>query len=631
MMDRLSKEPVERRLLPPLAFLAALYHVAANYYGLLQPMWHTAAHLAFMLPLGFLISRDEALPLRRHTIANVAFAVMASGAFVHVIVNYDDILRREVFPTWTDQLACIIAVLAILETTRRFYGIALPLIALVAIGYAFLGNALPARWSHAGWDIEFMTFNLFMQSQGIFGVASKISATLIFTFIMLGAFLARVGTTDRLIDLACAFTRNSYGGPAKVAVFSSALMGSVSGSSIANVVATGRFTIPMMINAGFRRRFAGAVEAVASTGGLIMPPIMGAGAFIMAELLQVSYWSIVVAAIVPAVLYFSVVFWSVHFESHKQDIRGIEEAPPRLETLRRCAPYLLPLIILLGLIAMDIPPMRAALYTIGVTVAGSWLLGARMGPQDIAAALVDGARQATGIACACACAGLIIGAMDGTGLAIKISQILIGLAGDEQFLGLLLAMLVVIVLGMGLPATASYLLGAAVVAPALIKMGFPPIAVHMFIFYYANLAHITPPVDLATYAAAGIAGGDPLGTSVRAVALGSVAFVLPFLFIYNPVLLLQDVETFALIQSVGTALIGTVVLAGGVIGWFRSPLSPVRRMLLVASGFLLVQPVLLISLAGLSIAAAVVISDQVFGKAPLRDGKNTQKSVRKKA
>ena len=610
---------VERWIIPALAFGAAIYHLGANYYGLLQPLWHTAMHLAWMLPLALLITRRDAFPGMRGPVVNLMLAAAVAAAFLYVVIDYDAKLHREVFPNVWDQLGCIVAVVIILETTRRYYGWPLPTIAAIAIAYAFLGDSLPPSWRHAGWDIEFMTFNLFMQSQGIFGVAPKISATLIFTFVMLGAFLGRVGTTDRIIELAKAFTQGSYGGPAKVAVFSSALMGSVSGSSIANVVATGRFTIPMMIKSGFHRRFAAAVEAVSSTGGLLMPPIMGAGAFVMAELLQISYWEVVVAAIIPAVLYFSVVFWSVHFESHKQEIVAPREGTSRWLTFRRCAPYLLPVVILIGLIAFDTTPMRAALYTIAITVAGAWLLGARFGLIDIYETLIEGTRQAVGIACACACAGLIIGAMDGTGLAIKFSQLIIGFAGTFEFFALLLGMVVVVILGMGLPATAAYILGAAVVAPALIQIGFPPIAVHMFVFYYSNLSHITPPVDLATYAAAGIAEANPLDASIRAIMLGAIAFVLPFLFIYNPILLLQDVEALALSKVLVTAVIGTIVLAGGMIGWFRGRLSLLGRILLIAGGFLLVHVDLRFTLAGVAVIGGFFIADRFLKVRILRD------------
>lgn len=436
------------RLTPALALVVAGFHLAANFYGLFQPMWQTAMSLALILPYALLMTSSQGSGLWRSPALNLLLGLLVSAAFLNVVFDYMALQMRQVMPTWLDQAACLVAVAAALETTRRCFGWALPIIALIMIGYAFLGNALPPAWRHAGWDLSFMTFSLYAQSAGLFGVAPNVAVTLIFVFVSLGAFLARMGTMERVLDLSQAFTRGSYGGSAKVAVFSSALMGTISGSSVANVVGTGRFTIPLMKTAGFKPHFAAAVEAVASTGGLLMPPVMGAGAFIMAELLQVPYSRIVLAATVPALLYFGVVFCSVHFESRRLGIVSPVEGESRASALRRCAPYLLPVVVLLALIAADTPPTRAALYTIGFCVALSWAL-TPMRPRDVLGALIDSARQATPIVCACVCAGVIIGAMDGTGLAIKFSQFLIGFAQDSRFLALLLGMLVVIVLGHG--------------------------------------------------------------------------------------------------------------------------------------------------------------------------------------
>lgn len=574
-----------------------LFILWANYYGLFQPMWMTAMCLALVLPYAFLHTSRFDRGVWLHPILNTVFALILFVAFLNVVLNYMAIQMRQVMPTVWDQVACIVAVLGVLELTRRYFGLALPIISLVMIGYAFMGNMLPPAWRHAGWDLPFMTFSLYTQSAGFFGVAPNVGVTLIFVFVVLGSFLARMGTMDRVLDLSQAFTRGSYGGSAKVAVFSSAIMGTISGSSVANVVGTGRFTIPLMKSAGFKPHFAAAVEAVASTGGLLMPPVMGAGAFVMAELLQTPYSHIVAAAVFPAVLYFVVVYMSVHFESRKLGIRSGTEGEARLSALRRCGPYLIPVLMLLTLIAVDIPPVRAALYTIGFCVVLSWVL-APMGPRAIFEALVDGAHQATPIVCACACAGIIIGAMDGTGLAIKFSQFLIQFANDSRFLALILGMLVVIILGMGLPATAAYILAAAVVAPTLIKLGYMPIAVHLFVFYYANLSHITPPVDLATYAASGIAQSNPIQTSMRAISLGAVAFVLPMIFIHDPVLLLQSSDPLRLALSVGTAIAGTAVIAGGLTGWLLVLVTPLGRAVLILSGVLLLLPLWYVSLAG---------------------------------
>ena len=583
-----------------------LFILWANYYGLFQPMWMTAMCLSLVLPYAFLHTSRFDRGVWRHPALNTIFALAIFAAFMNVVVNYMAIQMRQVMPTFWDQLACVVAVLGVLELTRRYFGLALAIISVIMIAYAFMGNYLPPAWRHAGWDMSFMTFSLYTQAAGFFGVAPNVGVTLIFVFVVLGAFLARMGTMDRVLDLSQAFTRGSYGGSAKVAVFSSAIMGTISGSSVANVVGTGRFTIPLMKSAGFKPHFAGAVEAVASTGGLLMPPVMGAGAFVMAELLQMPYRHIVTAAVFPALLYFIVVYMSVHFESRKLGIRSDMDGEARLTALRRCGPYLLPVLILLGLIALDIPPVRAALYAIVFCVVLSWVL-TPMGPRAIFEALDDGAQQAAPIVCACACAGIIIGAMDGTGLAIKFSQFLIQFASESRVLALILGMLVVIILGMGLPATAAYILAAAVVAPTLIKLGYPPIAVHLFVFYYANLSHITPPVDLATYAAAGIAQSNPIQTSVQAITLGAVAFILPMIFIHDPVLLLQSSDPLRLILSVGTAIAGTTVIAGGLTGWLIIRMTLLGRAVLIFSGILLLLPVWYVSLAGVAVFALYLL------------------------
>lgn len=609
-----SNQKVWRYGFAALCLLIGTYHVAANWYGLLQPLVHASLHLGTMMLLAFLITSDKAAGGLRHPVIGGLFALVAALSFFYTSLFHIEIQERGIFPDWADKIFAIVAILGVLEATRRFYGLPLPIIAVIVLIYAFLGDAMPEGWRHSSWDWDFLTYSIYMGSDGVFGVAAKTSAVLIFTFVMLGAFLEKIGATQRIIEIATNLTQPYSGGTAKVAILASGMMGTISGSSVANVTATGRFTIPLMIRNGFRPTFAAGVEAVASTGGLIMPPIMGAGAFIMAEILGESYWDIAIAALVPALLYYLVVFMAVHFEARRIGQTGGPREMPILTALRKGGPFLLPIVFLIVFISFDISPVRAALYTIVVTVALGAVLVRPFSPGLVVDALIHGTKEAVPIATACACAGIIIGALTGTGFVIKFSSTLLDLSGGLVPLALFLSMLVVIFLGMALPATASYLVGSAVVAVPLIKLGFPPLAVHLFIFYFANLAHITPPVDLATYAAAGIAKTNPLVTSFSALKLGLIAFVLPFIFISEPVLLLIDFEVWTFAKALGTALVGAVILGGGLTGWLVITLSRPQQLLLCSAGILLLIPDIRLAFVGGGIAGVFLIYAFVTGR-----------------
>lgn len=585
-----------------LCLAVGIYHMAANWYGLLQPLFHTSMHLSAMILIAFLVSREGKDDLAVFQALNLVLGLIAASAFIYSAIYHIEIQERGLFPNMADKVFALVAIAAVLETTRRYYGLALPIIALVVLTYAFLGGYMPSGWGHSAWDWDFLTYTIFMGSDGIFGVAAKVSATLIFTFVMLGAFLERVGATERIIGFATELTAPFSGGPAKVAILASGLMGTISGSAVANVAATGRFTIPMMISGGFRPKFAAGVEAVASTGGLLMPPIMGAGAFVMAEILGISYWKIAAAAIVPALLFYLVVFLSVHFEARRLGLDGQTREVGVLKSVATAAPFLLPIVVLIGFISMDVSPIRAALYTIVFVVGLAVFIVRPLTPSALIDALVQGTREAVPIACACACAGIIIGVLTGTGFAIKFSSMLVSMSDGIPLLTLFLSMVVVIFLGMALPATASYLVGAAVVAVPLIKLGYPPLAVHLFVFYFANLAHITPPVDLATYAGASIAKANPLEASFSALKIGLIAFLLPYAFISQPVLLLIDFEWLSFVTAFLTAVGGAFILGAGITGWFQWPLPGWARVVTVAGGISLIQPDIRIGLVGLGLS-----------------------------
>jgi TRAP transporter 4TM/12TM fusion protein len=428
--------------------------------------------------------------------------------------------------------------------------------------------------------------------EGILGTPLGVSSTFIFLFILFGAFLEKTGVGAYFNDLALVVAGRRIGGPAKVAVFSSALQGTISGSSVANVVTSGAFTIPLMKRLGYRAEFAGAVEASSSTGGQIMPPIMGAAAFLMAEFIGVPYMEIVKAAVLPAILYFAGIWIITHFEAKRLGLRGLtrEEIPDRKEVLKKSY-LLLPILIIIAALMMNVSAERSAIIGIVSTVlVGAIRKETRMSLSDILEALAAGARTSLGIIAATACAGIIVGTVTLTGVGLKLANGLIDLAGGNLFLTLFFTMIASLILGMGTPTTANYIITSTIAAPSLVQLGVPEIAAHMFTFYFGIVADITPPVALAAFAAAGIAKSSPMRTGVESTRLAVAAFMAPYIFVVSPALLMIGTSFLGAVWAMITAVLGMIGVGAGLIGHWMTKMNPLERLAAIIGGILAVIP-----------------------------------------
>ncbi|AKL94780.1 TRAP transporter, 4TM/12TM fusion protein [Clostridium aceticum] len=585
-----------------IAIFMSIFHLYTAGFGTLLAMKQRTVHLLFVFILGFLL-----YPIRKRSnktkVPFYDWIFTAGGVMVtsYIIFFYEDLVRRGGRLTDLDLFMGILAILLVLEVTRRSIGPELPIIAILAISYAFLGPYLPGALGHRGYNLVRIVNQLYMTTEGIFGTPLGVSATFVFMFILFGAFLEVTGVGQFFIDVAFAMAGHRKGGPAKAAVIASGFMGSISGSSIANTVTTGAFTIPLMKKVGYKPNFAGAVEAAASTGGQILPPVMGAAAFIMSEFTNIPYITIVVSAVIPALLYYLGVIIMVHLQASKQNLQGIpkEELPDFKKTFKMGFHLLLPLVgVVVFLIRYS--PLRAALLSIIVALGVSLIRShTRIKPIDLFIALEDGAKKAVSVAAACACAGIIVGIVTLTGLGLTFANLIISLAGGMLLPTLFLTMVASIILGMGLPTTAKYIVLATMAAPALVELGVPVIAAHLFILYFGVIADVTPPVALAAYAGAGIAGGDSFKTGIHALKLGSAGFIIPYIFAMSPALLLIDVTPVQAVVSTATACLGVVGFASGVQGYFLTFTKFHERAMFLLAALFLIHPNIMIDFIGL--------------------------------
>ncbi len=505
-----------------------------------------------------------------------------------------------------DFYAALVGVILILELTRRVAGLALVIIAGIFIGYAFLGPYLPGFLTHRGYSpVRFFTY--IFTDQGVLGDPIAVSSTYIILFITFAAFLQASRVGDYFVNFAFAAAGRARGGPAKVAVFASGLMGMINGTSAGNVVSTGSLTIPLMKKVGYPARSAGAIEATASSGGQILPPIMGAGAFIMAEVTGIPYTDIVIAAIIPAVLYFASVYFMVDLQATKLGMKGLpKDELPKFKVLARQAYLFLPIIILIYTLFAGYSVIRAGTMAMAAAAVVSWLTPYRMGPRAILRALELAAKMSIQLVAVCAAAGIIVGVIALTGVGARFSSLLLGLAEANQLIALFFAMCISIILGMGMPTTAAYAVAAAVVAPGLIQLGIPVLIAHFFVFYYAVMSAITPPVALAAYAGAGLAGSDPMKTSVEAFKFGLAAFIVPFMFFYSHALLMQG-EWHEIAHVFVTALIGIYLLSSAVQGYFFGNLSNLMRAVLLVAALAMIQGGWISDIIGLGVGLAVFV------------------------
>ncbi|WP_416151309.1 TRAP transporter permease [Salipaludibacillus sp. HK11] len=576
--------------------------------GPLVYLMQGSVHLGTAMGLIFLL-----YPLRRSGIKkigvpwyDVILAFLSMGSAYYILFRYEWLTgaSRILGNSNLDIIVATIGIVLLLEATRRAVGIPIIVIASVAILYGLYGTNIP-YFGHGGFDWPGLARRLFFTSDAIFGTPIQISSTYIYLFLFFGVMLTKTGVGQYFNDLAFGATGQFTGGTAKAAVAASAMQGMVTGSSVANTVASGSFTIPMMKRAKFRPEFAAAAEASASTGGQIMPPIMGAAAFIMAEYVSsVSYSDIIIIGIIPAVLYFTGVFMGTHFEAKRYGITGLPKSElPSMKGLAKRADLLLPLVVIVSMLVNGFTPTYAALTGIGTAFVVSFFRkDTRMTPRSMIDALEQGARVALPVIAACATAGIIVGVVVFTGLGGKIAGGLLDIAGNNLFLLLFFTMIACILLGMGLPTTANYVVTASMAAPALISFGVPDISAHFFVFYFGIVADITPPVCLAAYAGAGIAKANPMKAGVTAFKLAIAGFIIPYVFVYNPALLLQDADVLTVIQLVITALLGMAAVSATMMGYFVYTFKWYERLLLLVSGLMLIYPEnLVIELSGLAL------------------------------
>lgn len=574
----------------------SLFQLYTGIFGVLTAQLQRSIHLGFALSLIFLLfparKKNRGIQTKPAWYDIVlAIAAIVVGAYWPLMI--DDLVSRVGIITQLDFYVGVAAVLLVLEATRRAVGMPITIIAGLFLLYALYGPQMPGFLAHRGLSPERLIQTMFYTTEGILGTPLGVSATFIFLFLLFGAFLVKTGVGQYFNDLAVSIAGKQTGGPAKVAIFSSALQGTISGSSVANVVTSGSFTIPMMKKLGYKKEFAGGVEAAASTGGQLMPPIMGAAAFLMVEFIGgITYWEIAKAAAIPALLYFTGIWIMTHFEAKRIGLRGLkkEEMPNRKEVLKKI--YLLtPILAVIVLLMTGMSVTRAALWSIVITILVSAIRKeTRIGFKDMINALVDGARTALGVAAATAAAGIIVGVVTKTGLGLKLANGLLDLAGGALIPTLMLTMVACIVLGMGSPTTANYVITSTIAAPAIILLGVPDLSAHLFVFYFGIVADITPPVALAAFAAAGVSGGEPIKTGVNSAKLAIAAFIIPYMFVLSPELLMIDTVWYHLIWIVFTAIAGMMAIGSGIIGFWQRKLHWLERILGIVGGLMLIYP-----------------------------------------
>ena len=608
--DVLTAEPavseklvVRRKLTGPLGVVVttiavgmAIFHLYTAGASVFTAMVQRSVHLAFALVLIFLLYPAATSRGRKGIpFVDVVLAGLSVVGCLYITINWDALSEatRIAAPTRLDIALGIMTTLLVLEATRRTTGMALPSVAGAFILYAFAGPYMPGALGHPGIPLDQFIGMNYLFSEGLFGSVTGISATFIVVFIIFGAFLEASGGGKFFIDLASAGFGSVRGGPAKIATVGSGFFGMISGSAVANVVGSGTFTIPLMKRVGYTPSFAAAVEAVASTGGLLMPPVMGAAAFVMAELLSVSYLSVCLAAAVPAALYYLSLFRVIDLEAAKCGLSGMDprDRPRLTDTLIWGGHLIVPPLVLVYLLAIvQWSAMKAGFYAVVATVAVAALRAStRLDARSLLNALSGGAVRALQIAAVCATAGIVVSIVSITGLGLTLSSVLIDLAQGQLWLLLVLTMVTSLILGMGLPATPCYIILAVLAAPAIVQSGVTPIAAHLFVFYFGCLSAVTPPVAVAAYAGAAVAGCNPMAAGLAAARIALVAFIIPYMFVYGPSLLMIGAP-WRIAQAALTSMFGVTLFAAAIQGFALAPLSRLQRGALLVSALLLIKP-----------------------------------------
>jgi len=601
----------------------SVFQVYANTIGIIDAMSLRTWHLFFLMLFTFLLFPTYPSENRKRTLPPVWDIVLLGVlifTFWYLLKNYIVVAKRGGYLINADLWLAGITMVLIFEAGRRACK-NLAVLGLIFLLYNFLGMWIPGELGHVGFSVKRVLNHMIWGSQGIFGVGIGVSATYIFLFVLFGAYLKYSGFSQFINDISLTLVGRTAGGPAKVAVLASALLGMINGSAIANVATTGTITIPMMKKTGYKKEFAAAVEAVASTGGQFAPPIMGAVGFVMAEFMGVSYTKVLLAACIPAFLYYLTLLFAVHFEAKRLGLSGLskENIPNALVVMKKQGHLIIPLVVLIGMLSFGYTPLFAAVVAIFATIGASWLRKeTRMTWAVIVQATVEGARSAVAVGMSCAIIGVIIGTVSLTGLGLSFGYIILKVVGEGQlYLGGLMVMLMSIVLGMGVPGVAAYVIVSTVSVPVLIQTGAIPMAAHMFCLIYACLSNITPPVAMSSYVASGIADSDQTKTSLIAVKLGLTGFILPFFFLDNPILLLGSTEGVPLlitIRALITSSIGVIALSSGLQGYLLGKLNILERLVMVAAGLLFIETGLVTDLAALMLVGVILTFQYVQTK-----------------
>jgi TRAP transporter 4TM/12TM fusion protein len=633
---------VTARVVAGVAISLSLYQLYTAGIAALTALVQRSIHLAAILVLTFLLK--PAFKFVRKDRLNVwavldwVLVIASLACTIYIIVNLTAIFERQGDWLTSDRVVSIVGTLLVLEACRRVIGLIMTGICLVAIVYAMFGPYMPELIIHKGYSIERITTTLWLTTEGVFGLPIGVAATFVYVFVLFGAFLESTGGGNFFIELAHALTGRFSGGPAKTSVVASGFMGSVSGSAVGNVVATGSFTIPMMKKVGYRPHVAGAIEAAASTGGQLMPPIMGAGAFLMAEFTNTSYLTIIKVALVPAILYYLTVLCFVHIEAQKQGLQGQpkENLPHAWDVIRNGLHFIIPVAILIYVLVNNYSPMMAGFVAVVSTLAtslaaetGRWVVGRRTGSRPAAGpfkfageqgrqildALERGARNAVMVSVACAAAGIIVGMVTLTGMGLKFSSLVLELSFGIKALAILLIGAASLVLGMGLPVTASYIVLATLAGPALLDMGVPLLVSHMIVFWYSQDANVTPPVSLASFAGAGVAGANPMQTAFTSWKLAKGLYIIPLVMAYRPLLGVGDnylLMNWQVLLTMVMTTIGLISFAAAIERYFFRPATLWETALFVLAAFGLFWPGVWMDIAGLLIFITAVVLQKVY-------------------
>ena len=597
----------------------ALYHFITSFIGYPATHLHRSAHVAMMLFMAFFLyparSRGSRTKLPWY---DIALALLSVSVAVYVWIDYIPFINRMGSPNTADIIMGTILVVTVLEASRRISGWPLVILSLVFLLYGLIGRSMPGLLLHRGYNWRSLINHIFINTEGIYGTSVDVAASYIFLFILFGTIMNKCGMGRFFNDLALAFAGSSKGGPAKVAVIASGFLGSINGSAVANVVTTGAFTIPLMKKTGYSKEFAGAVESSASVGGQLLPPIMGAAAFIMAEMLGIKYGLIVISAAIPALLYYLGIMVQVQLRAQKLNLEGVpKEQLPRLgDVMRERGHLLIPIVFLLYMLLFSgSTVIFSAFWAIVATIVVSQVRKTtRMTVRQLLDAFSEGTIATVSVAIACAVVGIIIGVVSLTGFGLNMANAIIQLGRSNLMLTLVLTMITCMILGMGLPSIPAYLITATMAAPALVKLGIPALAAHMFVFYFAMFANITPPVALASFAAAGLSGGDPMRTGLQSVKLSLAGFIVPYMFIYNTALLLIDTTPLRAVQVTITAIIGVTMIGIATEGYLFTVLHWLVRILAFAGALLLITANTTQDVVGFAILIAVLVIQRVRKK-----------------